>query len=266
MLAYLHYFNKLRKHLGFKNALNAFSAIKITRTGSIKLNFLKYPFVIRLDRMADSSTFNEVILRKEYDINLPITPMRIIDGGANIGLTSVFFANKYPDAGIVAVEPDSGNFALLKENIRHYSNITPLKTAVWSRKTNLMIVDHGRGDNSYMVEETELNNDFTFHGTSVMDMMRQQQWDTIDVLKLDIEGSEREVFSRNYEEWLPATKVLIVETHDRFTKGCSKAVFAAISRYDFSCRIKGFNFIFTNNEPVIPVKTTAVYETLAMSN
>ena len=59
---------------------------------------------------------------------------------------------------------------------------------------------------------------------------------------------QKEIFSNGYEEWLPKTKILIVETHDRFTKGSSKAVFTAISKYDFSCAIKGFNMIFTNQE------------------
>jgi hypothetical protein len=69
----------------------------------------------------------------------------------------------------------------------------------------------------------------------------------IDILKLDIEGSEKEVFETGYEHWLPKINILIIELHDKMKKGCSRAVFNAISKYDFSFDIKGENIIFTNN-------------------
>ena len=69
----------------------------------------------------------------------------------------------------------------------------------------------------------------------------------IDVLKLDIEGSEKEVFEEGYENWLPKTKLLLVELHDKMKKGCSRSVLNAVNKYDFSFDIKGENIIFTNN-------------------
>ena len=75
-------------------------------------------------------------------------------------------------------------------------------------------------------------------------------WDNCDIVKLDVEGSEKEIFSENYEGWLPKKKVLIVELHDRMKKGCRKAVFQAISRYDFSLQVAGENLVFTNNQAV----------------
>ncbi|RYD55218.1 MAG: FkbM family methyltransferase [Sphingobacteriales bacterium] len=248
MIGNLFYLNKLRKYLGLTDALKAFNALRINKTGEIKLGFLQHPFRMRVGSNADSSTFNEVLLRKEYDLNFPFAPERIIDGGANIGMTSIFLANKYPDATIVSVEPDAGNFALLKQNTSGYRNIVPLNTAIWHRKSRLEIVDLGRGENSFMVRETESQSKSTFQAISIDDIMYDQNWNYIDILKLDIEGSELEVFSYRYEQWIPKTKVLIVEMHDRFKKGCSKAVFSAMSKYDFSCKIKGANLVFINDK------------------
>jgi tRNA1(Val) A37 N6-methylase TrmN6 len=62
----------------------------------------------------DYATFEEVLLREDYNIDFGFEPRTIIDGGANIGLTS-FFANKYPQADIVAVEPEEGNFEMLRK-------------------------------------------------------------------------------------------------------------------------------------------------------
>ena len=77
--------------------------------------------------------------------------------------------------------------------------------------------------------------------------MQQFNMPHIDVLKLDIEGSEKEVFEENFEKWLPLTKVLIIELHDEMKKGCSRAVFNAMNKFDFSFDTKGENIIFTNN-------------------
>jgi hypothetical protein len=76
--------------------------------------------------------------------------------------------------------------------------------------------------------------------------MQEQGWTTLDVLKLDIEGSEKEVFEKNVEEWLPRTKMLIVEVHDNMRKGASKALFAAISKYDFTFSMHHENLVFIN--------------------
>ena len=41
-----------------------------------------------------------------------------IDAGANIGLTSIYFANKFPNAKIVALEPEIDNYIILQKNIQ----------------------------------------------------------------------------------------------------------------------------------------------------
>ena len=50
----------------------------------------------------------------------------IIDGGANIGITSLYFAARYPHAKIYSVEPLPQNFALLEANVKHEPRIKPL--------------------------------------------------------------------------------------------------------------------------------------------
>ena len=78
------------------------------------------------------------------------------------------------------------------------------------------------------------------------------QTDLVDILKIDIEGSEKEIFEQGFEEWLPFTKILIVETHDRYKQGSSKAVLKAVSAYNFSLEVSGENLIFYNNDLINP--------------
>ena len=76
------------------------------------------------------------------------------------------------------------------------------------------------------------------------DNMKMQEH--IDIIKIDIEGSEKEVFAIHTDLWLPKTKTLIIELHDRIVPGCSKTVFKQISKYDFSMEIMGQNLLLNN--------------------
>ena len=79
-------------------------------------------------------------------------------------------------------------------------------------------------------------------------LMKKFNISQIDVLKIDIEGSEKELFESDYEEWLPNTRMLIIELHDGFRKGASKSFFNAISKYNFHMMKNDENLIFYNME------------------
>ena len=69
----------------------------------------------------------------------------------------------------------------------------------------------------------------------------------LDILKIDIEGAEHELFKNNYDTWLPNTRCLIIELHDRMRNRSSQNFFKAISKYDFSYSHQGENLVFINN-------------------
>ena len=240
-------FSILKKHLSFTEAVLFYLKMKTGNWNNFKLKKFRYPLGIR-NNPYDFATFEEVVLKQEYDLDLSFEPTTIIDGGANIGLTSVFFANKYPDAQIVSIEPEAGNFEMLKKNTQAYPNITLLNTGVWDHKASLAIVDSGKGNNSFTVEEVSYPTKDSIRALSIADVIEERKWKTIDILKLDIEGSEKNVFEKNYERWLPWVKVLIIELHDRMSPGCSETVFKALANYNFSKEIKGENHIFLNQD------------------
>jgi hypothetical protein len=90
----------------------------------------------------DEPTFAHVFLNREYDIELPLVPRLIVDAGANVGYASIWFANRFPDAMIIAIEPSPANFHLLRENTADYTNVSLLQAGVWSRACYLKIVTH----------------------------------------------------------------------------------------------------------------------------
>lgn len=239
-------FKQLHKKLGFIKALSFYKKIKSGNLSNLITGNLVHPFSIR-NNPFDYATFEEVILNETYNTALHFTPKYIIDGGGNIGLTACFFASKYPDATIISIEPDKENFKLLKQNSKLYTNIYAFEYGIWKNNSHLKIENTNVGNNAFTVTETSEATAETIEAITILNVMEQFKMPHIDVLKLDIEGSEKEVFDENFEIWLPKTKVLIIELHDKMKKGCSKAVFNAVNQFDFSFDIKGENIIFTNN-------------------
>ena len=180
-------------------------------------------------------------------------PKFIIDGGANIGGASVFFANRYPTAEIVAIEPEEENFKLLKYNAEAYPKVKPIHAALWHRDKKLAVGfgDLHCGPSGYMTSEgNDVSHLETTRGITIEKIFRESGFDYIDILKLDIEGAEKEIFSEdgNYQSWLPYVKVLIVELHDRMKRGCSRNLFRAMSWYKYFFMIADENLIFIRED------------------
>lgn len=240
---------------GLVTGLRLYFYTKNVPPNGIQLPFLKHRVHLR-KAMSDRLMFEQLFLKKEYDIEIPFEPKTIIDLGANAGFASIFFANRFPEAKIVCLEPDEENYQLTKKNTAAYQNITALKGAIWHKTERLKVVDHGHGEAAYMVEPGG-EDAAAVQAYTVKDIMTLMNITEIDVLKIDIEGAEKEIFETGYETWLPFTKVLIAETHDRYKKGTSKAVFSSICKYDFSLELSGENLVLYNNN-LLPGFTPAI--------
>ena len=202
----------------------------------IKRLGLKHPFSIRV-RTSDYLCFEQVFVQRQYALNAVWEPRTIVDAGANIGLASIYFANAFPASRIIAVEPEQENFALLEKNCEPYAEITPLLAALWHEDTNLHVCDIGNGAWGFVtrtMDEYQRQGSSgvdTVRGLSMHTLMDEFDIDEIDILKIDIEGSEKEVFAGK-PDWLERVGVLIIETHDWFRPGCREVVDEAIGDFD----------------------------------
>jgi FkbM family methyltransferase len=242
------YFSAIRKHIDhFRKFGFAGNLLLINKSGNknslneIKLKNYPYSFFLR-NGTSDIPTFYKIFYNKEYNVQLNLNPKVILDLGANVGLASIFFSAKYPQAKIIAVEPEKVNFQLLVKNTESNSNISCLNYGVWNRVTNLEI-KAGYDNWGFRTIETDVENDDTIRAISIDKIMADFNLDQIDILKIDIEGSEKELFEKNYEKWLPKTKWIIIELHDEFKKDSSKSFFRALINYDFNLSASGENFI-----------------------
>jgi FkbM family methyltransferase len=211
------------------------------------LKDLKHKIYLRT-ASSDYAIYRQIFIEKQYEYSLKQDPKIIIDCGANIGLASVYFANKYPSAKIIAIEPETSNFELLVANTKNYPNVHCLKNGIWHKKTNLHIYDAGMGSWNFVTNEVDYENENTISAISLTDIMVMFKIERIDILKMDIEGSEKEVFDNYDEAWLNNTDLVIIETHDRMKKGTAKSFFTAISSFNYSMDVRGEN-IFCELSP-----------------
>jgi FkbM family methyltransferase len=206
-------------------------------------------------RTSDRYVFEQIFLDNDYALGVDVHPRLIVDGGANVGYASIYFANRYPDADVVAIEPDAANFEILCENVKQYRKIQPLRAGLWDRR-GMLFVDDSLGSWGCTVSEihpkdiAERNNPSCVEALTVDDILLRSGHKRIDILKLDIEGAEREVFSGPCEKWLSLTGVMIIELHDHIKPGCSEALEHAIDGDHFVRSNRGENVVLVRpNQP-----------------
>jgi FkbM family methyltransferase len=140
----------------------------------------------------------------------------IIDCGANVGYSSAYFLTRFPNSHVVAVEPDSNNFDLLKSNLTPYGGrCRVVKSAIWSKPVGLVLDEATLSgpECSRKVREARAEEKPLVIATDIRHLLKESGFDRISILKIDIEGSELELFSSNYHEWLPLVDRLVIELH-----------------------------------------------------
>jgi FkbM family methyltransferase len=136
----------------------------------------------------------------------------IVDAGANIGASSVFFAMVFPESRIVAVEPEPANFALLCANVEKL-DVCCLQAAVASHAGRTRLVDPGRGAWAYRTEASGPGLEVPQITLSQIFQDHCQPPYYPFLVKIDIEGGEKDLFQAD-TDWVQNTAVVIVELHD----------------------------------------------------
>jgi FkbM family methyltransferase len=156
----------------------------------------------------------------------------VVDAGANIGASAVYFAIKIPGASIVAIEPAANNFDVLTENVDGL-DVRVIRAALSCRTGGSKIVDPGLGHWGLRTEATPQGVGDVANVT-IPDVLGTREAGLFPFLvKIDIGGAERDVFSAN-TEWIARTPVLMVELHDWLLpkQGTTLPFLKTMSRYD----------------------------------
>ncbi|WP_024343119.1 FkbM family methyltransferase [Bradyrhizobium japonicum] len=200
---------------------------------------------------SDTAAIRGVFGARQYELGLPELKRRvndrydaiirsgevpvIVDAGANIGAASLWFKANYPRSAVVAVEPEPGNFGVLSRNASLAQSIFPIQAAIGS-EPGFVTIQAGDLGWATRVERAST-------GLPIITM--QQAFASVPrgtpfIAKIDIEGFEQELFSKN-TEWLADLAVVHIEPHDWMVpgKGTSLSFQKAIANFDFELFLAG---------------------------
>lgn len=198
------------------------------------------------DDSTDPWVFQQIFILQDYRRLAGRQDVRvIIDAGAYVGFSAIYFAELYPHAFIYALEPEESNFQALQRNTRHYPNIKAIQAALWKSEGYLNVKDIKGGQWSFLVEESEAPGIHRIPAVTVQNLIDQYRLPKVDILKIDVEGSEGAIFEdASCHEWMPKVRLLSIELHDHLFAGSDYNFVQALSRYRFTSSHAGENLIF----------------------
>jgi FkbM family methyltransferase len=240
--AIIHNWIKRLRSYGFKNTLRLKKNLK--RDCLFSLNFRGHDFFLR-GNTVDFNVFNGIFIEKEYDIDLGFNPAIIVDAGANIGASTLYFRLKYPEARIFAIEPEKSNFEILRKNMDNFSSIILENSALWDKDTELSISNPDAEKYAFQMDEKRESGAMV-HGMTIESLLKRYDIQGIDLLKLDIEGAERFLFNKEEVPWLKKVRVMIIELHETLYPGTTDIFLNAMEKIDHTLLTRGENTIVFN--------------------
>jgi len=215
---------------------------------SLSINGENRDFFFRADSIGDKVVLEQIFQNRDYELsefqlypNFSAHVKRvesagrtglIIDAGANIGASPVFFRSRFPTAAIVAIEPERNNCRYLQRNCAGL-DVRLIEGALGSRPGTAFLEDPGLSDCGFRVSDRGLYEVKVVSIPRILEDFPPKKFSLL-IVKIDIEGGEKELFSQNFG-WLQQVPLLIIELHDWMLPGeaNSRNFLKAISSYDF---------------------------------
>jgi FkbM family methyltransferase len=242
MQAFPRFFRNWVKPTGWRASLTWAAYLTKTAIGfqppsilKIKPRQARYPLFARLGSSSDIAVFNQIFNFDGFaSIRKLSSPRLVLDLGANVGYASAYFLSCFPTARVVAVEPDPGSFELCCRNLAPYGDRAQVvQGAAWSRCSRLVLAP-GAGDGrewATQVHESDGQKDAaTVAAWDIPTLLELAGEKEIDLLKVDVEGSELEIFNPSSSQWLPQVRNLCIELHG---EDCEQVFLCALENFDY---------------------------------
>jgi FkbM family methyltransferase len=208
-------------NLGFFNTLRL-QLTKVTQRSRLvaraQSKFVRHSLLFR-PRTSDLQVLHQVLVERQYSCFDDLADVGLVlDLGANVGYSSAYFLSRHPDCFVIAVEPDGDNFAILENNLMPYAGrYRAVRGAVWPEPTTLYFdaqTAHAGEEWGRRVGRDAPGATAPVDGIDIDSLVAMTDYESISILKMDVEGAEREIFARNFSNWLDRTENIAVEIHD----------------------------------------------------
>lgn len=203
-------------------------------------DYVQHEVTMRLRGSSDAQVFHTIFIEREYSCLDDLNPKVVVDLGANAGFSSAYFLSRFPEAKVIALEPDDRNAVICRENLAPYGDrAIVLHGAIWSRCTNLVLSRGTFGDGrewATQVIEAPEGAPATVQAWDMPALIQMAGGGIIDLLKVDIERSELFLFDSSSAAWLPKVRNICIELHG---EDCKQAFFGALSNYTYQLSHSG---------------------------
>lgn len=200
------------------------------------------------------SAYKEIFVERIYDFPFDGDEPVILDLGANIGLSVLFFKKLYPKAKIIAFEADPKIFSYLRENIHGngFTDVELVNKAAWNRETKLLFCSEGAdGGRAASADDGNLIE------VDAVDMAQYLEGEKIDFLKMDIEGAEEFVLPA-CKKILPNIGRIFMEYHSKADRTqCLDQLLGILSEAGFRLHV---HTILSSPSPFTEIRTVAGFD------
>ena len=199
-------------------------------------------------KSSDSFVFDAVFVHQCYkDARECSSPRWILDAGGYAGYSAIYFSHLFPDCKIVCVEPEIGNYDLMTYNISGNDRIIPVNKALWSHDGQLGIAlpdNHTKEDSwGYQVDEKPRGAGMTARGITLKILQEEFHIPAFDILKIDIEGAEKEICDAHFAALFANCQMMFIETHEHVSRGSSVPVRSLLETIPCTVSVVGGNLL-----------------------
>jgi len=219
---YLTYLYSLER-CGLRHVQEEKDCFKVITENGVYLYLRKFP-------SSDAQVLYQIWTENEYAVvadliekNFRQKQLRIVDAGANIGYASLYLFKRLKDQydiEFIIVEPGTGNLEVLTKNFEANGliNYHIEKAGLFNKECFLALKTDFRDGKDWSLRVEEANHRTDLRGVEVLSLIKKYNWEYIDFIKIDIEGSEKYLFEDDAYAagFLSRIKLISIEVHEEF--------------------------------------------------
>ena len=232
--------------------VSSFAAAETKRALRLRVRDCRQAVFARL-YTSDISVLEEIFVRRVYaDLTSKIPNLQyVIDCGANVGYSSLYFLRHHSVCRVLAIEPDEENFVLCCRNLAaelESGRAHVLRAAAWSGEEDLRVNEGGEewARTVHTADAPAASCARLVRGHSLGTLVQLSGFPYVDILKIDIEGAELEVFQNGIDSGLlNRVRVVAIELHG---EACERTFYRALDGKPFSFQQSGAYVIATNHD------------------